>query len=140
MCGCPRAIIDGQKLFRLVNFANNILGNPIVDSPPTMDATFNLVFVYVAKYHMLYPGPTLGVMVELGVYCPSALSVFQTNQGLKNPYAIENADGSSAIYRPGDAQFAGLWALPDSGTQQVCVWDQFQCPRYTGVSEVQTIN
>lgn len=140
VCGCARDNINGQKLYRLVNFANAILGNPTAADPPTMDPDYNYLYTFVAFFHDFGIAHENAIIVEIGLSCPSALSIFQNSLGLQNPYAIQEPDGSSALYYETDPEFAGLWALQDSLEIGVCLWDKNQCPRGTDTATLMVIN
>jgi hypothetical protein len=84
VCGCNSSTMDGQTLFRLINYLNYLLGNSLLMLPPTRLPYDLAAPTAVNRYDASYPGgPYIGVSTNNGVQAYYA--IIQLGMGLLNP-------------------------------------------------------
>lgn len=127
VCGCDLESINGQKLYRLVNYWNLVAGFPPAQSPPTIPA--------------LNPNGLISCQVitdptdpNHGVYMASSLQpvdsgfIWQIGKGLYNPVTQVPAMTPNYVIPAADFMYSYMLGLPDLSPIKFCSFTKSGLP------------
>jgi len=128
VCGCLNENISGKKLYRLVNFSGQFLGQPITSTPPPPPLLYPLQLLSIRRTS------TGSFFVQI-TYTPltdTALLILNSGAGLSAPTLTLNAGTSSSIGTFNDPAYAWLKNKPTGFNVSWCFFSFSAAPAGAG--------
>jgi len=122
VCGCPNVSLSGQKLYRLDNYLQAVLGLAPNDTPPASPGVWGGLGTVTQQL-----GPTVlpypAIILSGGSGVEPGYVLLQSGLGLNNPL-INIPGGSFLLYAVGPGPQYDAWAASiDDGLMTYCAWD-----------------
>jgi hypothetical protein len=121
VCGCDGTIDSGQKLFRLVNYAREIVGQPDTTVPPLLTSS-PVDIIDQMTWVKVGPATTWFIIIDWNDTIGGALAIFQTGQGNGNPYLYFPDRTPYNVVQSTDAAYTQLTALWSNPSIRNCGW------------------
>lgn len=127
VCGCYKETLTGQKLFRVINYFNYIMGTPMIDRPPDMSGYIYAGWLDATREPAHGPDPRV-IRWRSGNPAYAVFGILQLGHGLNNPVLHYTPATGDPIWHDGDPYFQQVWDLPIPAQKYVCPFDNFGRP------------
>lgn len=131
VCGCKGKTINGQVLFRLVNYARTIAGLGITNTAPAIGPSASIPQFIVLQSPPSVPSEQ--ITIDWSNFITQSMIIIQQGKGLANPWLVQPGLLPFQTLLPGAPFYAELKALCEADAlMPTCCWNYGDGPSQVG--------